>query len=103
MDLEMCQLLFSVSPTARFQSMNWPIIKATSLALVIQFLVQFSGANAVSAYAVNMAETVGFTAEPYLPAVSITALRIGGSILSLLILRFHSFYLRAKLTQVNGS
>ena len=71
--------------------MNWPIIKATTLALVVQFLVQFSGANAVSAYAVNMAETVGFTAEPYLPAVSITALRIAGSILSLLILRFHSF------------
>ena len=71
--------------------MNWPIIKATTLALVVQFLVQFSGANAVSAYAVNMAETVGVTAEPYLPAVAITALRIAGSIFSLLILRLHSF------------
>ena len=84
--------MLSANATSSFESVNWPIIKAASLALVIQFLVQFSGANAVSAYAVNMAEAVGFTAEPYLPAVSITALRIAGSILSLLILRLHVFF-----------
>ena len=84
------QTCFSATATSTFESVNWPIVKAASLALIIQFLVQFSGANAVSAYAVNMAESVGFVAEPYLPAVAITALRIGGSILSLLVLRLPS-------------
>ena len=56
--------------------------------LVIQFLVQFSGANAITANAVSMASQVGFgIQQAALPAIGIAGLRIGGSLLSLVVLK----------------
>ena len=71
-----------------FSELSRPILKASALALTIQAVAQFSGANAVSAYAVHMCESVGFVTEPYLPAVAIAIFRIAGSLLSLFVLRF---------------
>ena len=62
-------------------------MKASTLALTIQAVAQFSGANAISAYAVSMSKSVGFQTEPYIAAVTIATLRIAGSLLSLFVLR----------------
>ena len=63
------------------------MLKASTLALTIQAVAQFSGANAISAYAVSMSKSVGFLTEPYIAAVTIATLRITGSLLSLFVLR----------------
>jgi hypothetical protein len=62
-------------------------VKATLLVLSIQFLAQSSGANAISAYAIAMSDSIGFGSNPYLPAIAITSVRIGGSLLSFIVLR----------------